>query len=57
MLGDETKKFIRDKVKCMDCGHIFTAKHPKCPIKGRFGVNLMVLIVMFKFLPRAACAG
>jgi transposase len=49
----EAVKFVRDKVKCRECGHVFTAKHKECPINGRFGVNLMVLIIMFKFLPRA----
>ena len=49
----EAKTFIRDKVQCNDCGHVFTAKHPECPIIGRLGVRLLVWLVMLRFLPRS----
>jgi len=49
----EVTRFVRYKLECMDCGHVFIAKDRRCPIKGRFGVNLMVLIVLLRFLPRA----
>jgi transposase len=45
--------FRREKLKCKGCGHVFTAKDPDCPVVGRLGVNLMVLVLMLKFLPRS----
>lgn len=49
----ETIKFVRTKYVCNDCELDFTAEHKECPKEGMFGVNLMVLIVMLRFLPRA----
>jgi len=46
-------KYERKIYKCEDCGIIFTAEDKRCPKKGRFGVELMVFIVLLKFLPRA----
>ena len=46
-------KFVREMVECNNCGHVFTAKDAECPVVGKFGVNLMVLILMLKFLPRS----
>lgn len=45
--------FRREQVKCQACGHVFTAVHPKCPRVGRLGVNLLVFLVMLRFLPRS----
>jgi len=45
--------FVREKVRCTDCGHVFTAKHPQCPVVGRLGVRLLVWLVMLRFLPRS----
>jgi len=45
--------FRRERVKCNNCGHVFTAKDRDCPMVGRLGVNLMVLVLMLKFLPRS----
>jgi len=42
-------QFNRHKYKCHDCGHEFTAKDVECPQKGRFGVNLLVYLIMLKF--------
>lgn len=42
-------QFDRHKMKCMDCGHEFISKHPDCPQKGNFGINLLVHITMLKF--------
>lgn len=42
-------RFVRHKVKCMDCGHEFFSKHPDCPQKGDFGVVLLVYITILKF--------
>jgi len=45
-------RYIRRKVKCLDCGHQFTSKHPDCPKKGDFGIFILVYIVMLKFFLR-----
>ena len=45
----EVIQFNRHKYKCHDCGHEFTAKDAECPQKGRFGVNLLVYLIMLKF--------
>jgi len=42
-------RFIRHKMKCMDCGHEFFSKNPHCPQKGTFGVVLLVYITILKF--------
>ncbi|MEM0493395.1 MAG: IS66 family transposase [Candidatus Thermoplasmatota archaeon] len=42
-------RFVRHKVRCLDCGHEFFSKHPDCPQKGDFGVVLLVYITMLKF--------
>jgi len=42
-------RFIRHKVKCMDCGHEFFSKHPDCPQVGNFGIFLLVYVTMLKF--------
>ena len=45
----EVIQFNRHKYKCQDCEHEFTAKDEECPQKGRFGVNLLVYLIMLKF--------
>jgi transposase len=45
----EVIQFNRHKYKCQDCGHVFIAKDEKCPQKGRFGVELLVYLIMLKF--------
>jgi transposase len=42
-------QYNRWKVKCLDCGHQFTSKHPDCPKTGNFGIFLLVYITMLKF--------
>ncbi|MFH1013370.1 MAG: IS66 family transposase, partial [Thermoplasmatota archaeon] len=42
-------QFNRHKVKCLDCGHVFISKHPKCPQVGNFGIYLLVYVTMLKF--------
>jgi len=42
-------QYNRRKVKCLQCGHIFTSKDPDCPQKGNFGLYLLVYITMLKF--------
>jgi transposase len=45
-------RYIRRKVKCLDCGHQFISKHPDCPKTGSFGIFILVYIVMLKFFMR-----
>lgn len=45
----EVIQFNRHKYKCQDCGHEFIAKDEECPQKGRFGVDLLVYLIMLKF--------
>lgn len=42
-------QFNRWEVKCLDCGHQFSSKHPDCPQKGNFGIYLLVYITMLKY--------
>jgi transposase len=38
--------------KCHDCGLRFVPKHNITPLKGKFGINLMVLVIFIKFILR-----
>jgi len=38
--------------KCNDCGLRFIPPHNTTPLKGRFGINLMVLIIFIRFILR-----
>ena len=40
------------KKKCRDCGKVFIPLQNKVPLEGKFGINLMVMILMIKFLLR-----
>ncbi len=40
------------KKKCRNCGKVFIPTQNETPLKGKFGVNLMVLIVMMKLVLR-----
>lgn len=40
------------KKKCLDCNRIFIPLQNKTPLEGSFGVKLMVVVVMIKFLLR-----
>jgi len=42
-------QYNRRAVKCRDCGHQFTSKHPDCPQIGNFGIYLLVYITMLKY--------
>jgi len=46
-------KFERKVYECEDCGVTFTAEDKRCPKKGRFGVELLLFVILLKFLPRA----
>lgn len=40
------------KKKCLDCNKTFIPPQNKTPLEGSFGVNLMVMVVIIKFLLR-----
>ena len=43
---------FRDVCKCNQCHLKFTAKDGATPIQGKFGINLMVLVIFLKFILR-----
>jgi len=43
---------IRDICKCNKCNLKFLARDNQTPIQGKFGINLMVLIIFLKFIMR-----
>lgn len=44
---------IRDVCKCNTCNLKFLARDGITPVQGRFGVNLMVLVIFLKFIVRS----
>ncbi|MFQ5475301.1 MAG: IS66 family transposase [Candidatus Nanoarchaeia archaeon] len=38
--------------KCNDCGLKFVPAHNTTPLKGRFGINLMVMVIFIRFILR-----
>lgn len=40
------------KKKCLDCGMIFIPPQNNLPLKGSFGINLMVIVIFIKFILR-----
>ena len=42
------------KKKCRNCGKVFIPPKNEVPLKGKFGINLMILILMMKFVLRGA---
>ena len=40
------------KKKCRNCGKVFIPPQNNVPLEGKFGINLMVMILMIKFLLR-----
>jgi len=47
-----TVDVIRDVCKCNKCGLKFMARDGITPLQGRFGINLMVLVIFLKFIMR-----
>jgi transposase len=43
---------IRHKLQCKQCGVTFWAKDGRTPLQGRFGLNLIVLTLLLKFVLR-----
>ncbi|PIN70476.1 hypothetical protein COV93_01400 [Candidatus Woesearchaeota archaeon CG11_big_fil_rev_8_21_14_0_20_43_8] len=46
----ETKETEIHIKRCDDCGLTFVPPHNKTPLKGKFGINIMVLVIFIKFL-------
>lgn len=42
----------RDKLKCNDCGTEFVARDGSTPMQGRFGLNVIMLTILLKFVVR-----
>ena len=42
------------KKRCNNCGKVFLPPQNEIPLKGKFGINLMILILMMKFVLRGA---
>lgn len=43
---------VRDVCKCNKCGLKFVAMDGRTPVQGRFGINLIVLVIFLKFIVR-----
>jgi transposase len=43
---------VRDICKCRQCSFEFTSKDGVTPLQGKFGINIMVLIIFLKFIVR-----
>lgn len=48
----ETATVERDVCECNKCHLQFVARDKQTPLKGRFGINLMVLVVLLRFIVR-----
>jgi len=48
----QTRDIVRDVCQCNKCGLTFLARDGMTPIQGRFGINLMVLVIFLKFIVR-----
>ena len=40
------------KKKCNDCGKVFIPPQNTVPLEGKFGINIIILVIMMKFLLR-----
>ena len=38
--------------ECLDCGLVFVPRHNTTPLQGKFGTNIIVLVIFLKFLLR-----
>lgn len=48
----EATNIIRDVCQCNRCHLKFVARDNKTPLQGKFGINLMVLVIFLKFIVR-----
>lgn len=48
----EAVNIIRDICQCNNCQLKFVARDEKTPLQGKFGINLMVLVIFLRFIVR-----
>src|SRR3989344_1952345 len=48
----EATNIIRDICQCNKCHLKFLARDDKTPLQGKFGINLMVLVIFLRFIVR-----
>lgn len=48
----EAVNIIRDVCQCSKCHLTFVARDNQTPVQGRFGINLMVLVIFLRFIVR-----
>ncbi|GAH44512.1 unnamed protein product, partial [marine sediment metagenome] len=51
VIPETVENEIHKKV-CLGCGHRFIPEHNTVPLKGKFGINVMILVIFIKFLLR-----
>ncbi len=51
-IQSEVVDVVRDVCHCNKCGLTFVARDGQTPLQGRFGINLMVLVIFLKFIVR-----
>jgi len=51
-INPETTTVERDVCECNKCHLKFVARDEQTPLKGRFGINLMVLVIFLRFIVR-----
>ena len=51
VIPETVENEVHKKV-CLDCGHHFIPEHNTVPLKGKFGINVMILVIFIKFLLR-----
>jgi len=51
VIPETVENEIHKKV-CLDCGHRFIPEHNTVPLKGKFGINIIILVIFIKFLLR-----
>src|SRR3989338_4362877 len=49
----QTVDVVRDVCRCNRCKLKFLARDGRTPLQGRFGINLMVLVIFLKFIVRS----
>ncbi|EQD66785.1 transposase (ISH10), partial [mine drainage metagenome] len=51
-VAPKVREDLIHKKKCRNCGKVFLPPQNETPLEGKFGINLMVLMLMMKFILR-----
>ena len=51
VIPETVENEVHKKV-CLDCDYHFIPEHNTVPLKGKFGINVMILVIFIKFLLR-----